>query len=233
MYSVSYSNVSYSNAGGAGQCIFCSPTKSTFSPISSLFRQVGSLFPQKGYDFPLQIGDMSSMIVLLQPAWDISFFLEIGTLQELSHAEGPFWAHLSTQPHLETWSLSLLQWSNSLIYSPTSLGQVRSNHCCQISSIIKNRPQNILGGESDYFNYFDWLATNRPTLMLLIILISWSSSANLKQSLCLFLFCSFLGKRPLERHFSPLKLFKESFLGKNMCLHLTNGRRSDHGSSAR
>ena len=39
------------------------------------------------------------------------------------------------------------------------------------------------------------LTTNRPTLMLLIVLrlISQISSANLKQSLCLIIICSFLG----------------------------------------
>ena len=41
---------------------------------------------------------------------------------------------------------SLLQWSNNLIYTPTSLVYVKSNHCCQIRSINENRPQNISWG---------------------------------------------------------------------------------------
>ena len=56
------------------------------------------------------------------------------------------------------------------------------------------------GRLSQIIKYFDSLAENRPTLMLLIILTSQSSSANLKLSLCLFLFSSFLWKQPLERH---------------------------------
>ena len=77
---------------------------------------------------------------------------------------------------------------------------------------------------------FPLFATNRPTFMLLIVIISQTNSANLKQSLCLFLFCSFLGRRPLVTHCSSLKVIKERFLNKNICLHVTNGRRSDHGN---
>ena len=83
--------------------------------------------------------------------------------------------------------------------------QVRTNHSRHISSTNKNQLQNIFWSESDYLNYFHCLATNRPTLMLLIVLISRSSSANLKRSLCWFLFFSFLffsflGLWPLEKH---------------------------------
>ena len=75
------------------------------------------------------------------------------------------------------------------------------------------------------FNYFHGLhkqtnsyAMDSPDLSIRQDSDSWSesSSANLKRSLCFFLFCSCLGRRPLERHISPLMFIKESFVGKNM-----------------
>ena len=53
--------------------------------------------------------------------------------------------------------------------------------------------------ESVYFNYLDCFAISGLTLIWLIVLISQSSSENLKCSLCIFLFRSFLRRRPLER----------------------------------
>ena len=67
------------------------------------------------------------------------FFLKLRH-QLISNAERSFCENLCTLPH---WSL--LQWFNNLICTPTLLVQVtkvRSNHCCQICSINKNRPQN-------------------------------------------------------------------------------------------
>ena len=43
-------------------------------------------------------------------------------------------------------------------------------------------------------------------------------------------FVPFYGEDPGETHFSPLIFIEASFLSKNVCLHVRNGRRSDHGS---
>ena len=61
---------------------------------------------------------------------------------------------------------------------------------------------------------FRFLAAYWPTLIWLIVLISKSSSVtsvNPKCFPCIFLVRSFLGRRPLERHFSLLHFTKESF----------------------
>ena len=65
--------------------------------------------------------------------------------------------------------------------------------------------------------------------MLLIFLLSKSSSVNLNSLLIPILFLP-REATPGETHFSTPKFIKENFLGKNACLHVTNGRRSDHGN---
>ena len=72
--------------------------------------------------------------------------------------------------------------------------------------------------------------------MLSIVLFSHgqSSSANLKQFVSLLIPILFAPREaeatPGETQFFTLKFIEESFLSKNVCLHVTKGRRSDHGS---
>ena len=77
--------------------------------------------------------------------------------------------------------------------------QIGSNHCCQILSINENWPKIYFLRESEYLNCFDCLATYGPTLIWLIVLISQSSSVNLKWSLYLLLFRSFLRRSSSRR----------------------------------
>ena len=127
--------------------------------------------------------------------------------------------------------------SQGATWSDLTPWSVLQHHWCRLAAITavrsaqstKINPKHFLR-DSDYLNYFNCLSTNRPTLVLFIVLTSQSSTANLKWSLYLFLFCSFLGRRPLETHFYPLMFIKESFLGKDMCLHVTNERKSDYAS---
>ena len=116
--------------------------------------------------------------------------------------------------------------SNNLICTLTSLVQVKSSQSWQIrwncGWINDNRPQSISWGSqnlSDYVNYFH-CPTNRPTIMLLIVLISQSSSANLKWSLSLILFCSFPERRPLERHIFLLLRFLKTFSWAKICVFM-------------
>ena len=125
---------------------------------------------------------------------------------------------------------NLLQWSNNLICTPTSLVEVRSNHCCQIGSISENRPQNISWG-SQIISIITIVLLQMN--QLLCYRSSWSVNQAQRSSNCLAACSYFVPPKestPGERHFSPLKFIKESFLRKNMCLHMTNGRRSDHWS---
>ena len=154
---------------------------------------------------------------------------------------------------LVLWTCRYVQCRVGLVGRPTAAVEVPivavgtrgfERRCCPVQALtdtvsISKIPSGLLlfvtlqifWRVSDYLNYFQCLAINRPTLIWLIILISQSSSANLKRSLCLFLVRSFLGRQPLETHFSPLMFIKESILCKNMCLNVTNDRRSDHWHS--
>ena len=105
---------------------------------------------------------------------------------------------------VQSFTGSSLQRSEAWGFAAVSSWTYASNHCCPICSINENQPQNTFRRESDYFNYSDCFARNRQTLIWLIILIRQSSLANLKWSLCLSLFCSFLGRRPLESQIFPL-----------------------------
>ena len=106
-----------------------------------------------------------------------------------------------------------------LYYNINVTSLVRSNHSCQICSIKENQPPNISLGSQIISIISICLATNRPARRLLIVLISQSSSANLKCSLCLILFCSFLGRG--DRWW-------DIFFSFNFFLREFLGRRSDH-----
>ena len=82
--------------------------------------------------------------------------------------------------------------------------------------------------DSDYLSYFYCLTTNRPTLMLLIFLLSESEEVS---QLNPILFLPRVSTRG-ETHFSPLMLIKDSFLGKNMRLRVINCTRLDPGSGS-
>ena len=72
--------------------------------------------------------------------------------------------------------------------------------------------------ESDYIKIvFDHFDTRRATLIWLVVLINQPNSANLKLSLCIFLFRSFLEREPLEaeeRYFPPPMFVEESLWAK-------------------
>ena len=106
--------------------------------------------------------------------------------------------------------------------SALKLGSILQHHWCRLEAItaVNQRKSTIhFLRESDYLNYFDCFATNRPTLILFIILFSQSSSE--AQAIPLLIPILFLPREATtgERQFSPLKLIKESFLEKTTCCH--------------